>query len=102
MRRTWAIRALVLLAVIGLTGTAGAQSGAPTTTAPATAKPSDDGWVRNALKPLVDNNTLTQEQLDAVVKALQDARPTPNAIPPGAGPLGKGGPPRGAFKPGPG
>jgi hypothetical protein len=60
---------------IGITGTADAQSGAPTTTAPAAAKPAD-GWIRDALKPLLDNNTLNQSQIDAVVKALQDARPT--------------------------
>jgi hypothetical protein len=61
---------------IGVTGTAGAQSGSPTTTAPSTTKPSSDARLREALKPLLDNNTLTQAQIDAVVKALQDARPT--------------------------
>ena len=60
---------------IGVTGTAGAQSGSPTTTAPGATKPNPDTYLRDALKPLLDNNTLTQAQIDAVVKALQDARP---------------------------
>ena len=80
---------------IGVTGTAGAQTGGPTTTAPAPAKPSPDKWIQDALKPLLDNNTLTQAQIDAVVNALQGARPA-----------GKGGPPGGALPggglPGPG
>ena len=60
---------------IGVTGTAGAQSDPPTTTAPAAAKPKSDAWIQDALKPLVDNGTLTQAQIDAVTKALEDARP---------------------------
>jgi len=75
---------------IGVTGTADAQSGSPTTTAPATTKPNPDGWIRNALKPLVDNNTLSQSQVDAVVGALQGARPA-----------GKTGPPAGGLRAGP-
>jgi hypothetical protein len=75
---------------IGVTGTADAQSGSPTTTAPSTAKPNPDTWLRDALKPLLDNNTLNQAQIDAVVKALADARPA-----------GKGGPHEGiGGKPG--
>ena|SRR5688572_10158924 len=58
---------------IGVTGTAGAQSDPPTTTAPV--KPNSDARIRETLKPLLDNGTLTQAQIDAVVKALQDARP---------------------------
>jgi len=69
---------------IGVTGTAGAQSGSPTTTAPAPAKPKADAWIQDALKPLLDNGTLTQAQIDAVTKALQDARPA------GKGPLDGG------------
>ncbi|HKY14446.1 MAG TPA: hypothetical protein VJM33_05940, partial [Microthrixaceae bacterium] len=55
-----------------------------TTTAPeADDDPADDEvrkagkgqWVADALAPLVENGTLTQEQADAVIKALQDARP---------------------------
>jgi hypothetical protein len=69
---------------IGITGTAGAQSGSPTTTAPATAKPKSDAWIQNALKPLLDNGTLNQSQIDAVTKALQDARPA------GKGPMDGG------------
>jgi hypothetical protein len=60
---------------IGVTGTAGAQSGSPTTTAPSTAKPNSDAWIRETLKPLLDNGTLTQAQIDAVAKALEDAHP---------------------------
>ena len=69
---------------IGVTGTAGAQSGSPTTTAPSTAKPKSDAWIQDALKPLLDNGTLTQTQIDAVTKALQDARPA------GKGPIDGG------------
>src|SRR5882724_9548876 len=75
---------------IGVTGTAGAQSGSPTTTAPSTApaaKPIPDTYLRDALKPLLDNNTLTQAQIDAVVKALEDARPADKGGLPG-GPHG--------------
>jgi hypothetical protein len=83
---------------IGVTGTAGAQSDPPTTTAPSTTaprtpKPNSDARTRETLKPLLDNGTLTQAQIDAVVKALQDARPD------GKGPKGgelRGGPGRGA------
>ena len=59
---------------IGVTGTAGAQSDPPTTTAPPTTKPSSEAKLRETLKPLLDNGTLSQAQIDAVVKALQDAR----------------------------
>jgi hypothetical protein len=69
---------------IGMTGTAGAQSGSPTTTAPSTAKPKSDAWIQDALKPLLDSGTLTQAQIDAVTKALQDARPA------GRGPIDGG------------
>ena len=75
---------------IGVTGTAGAQSGSPTTTAPTTAKPKSDAWIQDALKPLLDNGTLTQPQIDAVTKALQDARPAGKG--PIDGGLRKGGP----------
>ena len=60
---------------IGVTGTADAQSGSPTTTAPATTAKPKDAWINEALKPLLDNGTLNQAQIDAVTKALQDARP---------------------------
>jgi len=72
---------------IGVTGTAGAQSGSPTTTVPVKTKASSDARIRETLKPLLDNGTLTQAQVDAVAKALQDARP--------AGKGGKAGVPRG-------
>jgi hypothetical protein len=75
---------------IGVTGTAGAQSDPPTTTAPSTTtKPSKVSRIREALQPLLDNNTLTQAQIDAVVQALQDAQPT-NKVRPGARLGGKG------------
>jgi hypothetical protein len=80
---------------IGVTDTAGAQSGSPTTTAPATAKPKSDAWIQDALKPLLDNGTLDQSQIDAVTKALQDARPAGKG--PGAG-LRRGGPGGGGPK----
>jgi hypothetical protein len=32
-------------------------------------------WVEDALAPLVEDRTLTQDQADAVVQALRDARP---------------------------
>ena len=76
---------------IGVTGTAGAQSGSPTTTAPSTStKPGNDTWMRDALKPLLDNNTLSQAQIDAVVKALQDARPAGKGDHRGGKGIGKG------------
>ena len=76
---------------IGITGTAGAQSGSPTTTAPSTsAKPGSDTWMRDALKPLLDDNTLSQAQIDAVVKALQDARPAGKGDHRGGKGIGKG------------
>ena len=79
---------------IGVTGTAGAQSGSPTTTAPSSAKPKSDAWIQDALKPLLDNGTLTQPQIDAVTKALQDARPA------GKGPIDGGLHKRGPGGPG--
>jgi hypothetical protein len=74
---------------IGITGTADAQSGS-TTTAPSTSAKPADGWIRDALKPLLDNNTLSQEQIDAVVKALEDGRPAGKG-----GPGGRHGGPKG-------
>ncbi len=63
---------------LGLPGVSSAQTG--TTTPPATTAPSDaqaahEAKLRETLKPLVDNGTLTQSQLDAVVGALQSAGP---------------------------
>jgi hypothetical protein len=48
-------------------------------------------WLTEALQPLVDDGTITQAQLDAVIAALQDARPDHG---PGMG--GRGGPGFGA------
>jgi polyhydroxyalkanoate synthesis regulator phasin len=47
-----------------------------------------DGWVDSALDGLVDDGTLTQAQADAVVDALQEARPEHH---PGFGPWVRGG-----------
>ncbi|HTN80548.1 MAG TPA: hypothetical protein VMK16_12795 [Acidimicrobiales bacterium] len=53
-----------------------------TTTAPAQTKPDRGEWMQDALKPLVDNGTITQSQADAVISALEAAKP----------PMGRGGP----------
>jgi hypothetical protein len=82
------------------TGTtlAGAQtsdtSGAPAAPAPSTtpatpATPAKGEWAKAALAPLVANGTITQAQADAVIAALDAARPA-------KGPGGKGG--RHGFK----
>jgi hypothetical protein len=70
---------------------AGAQS-APTTPAPnpSPAPPEKPRWAEDAIKKLVDDGTITQAQADAVLKALQDARPE-------RGPGGRGGPGKGHF-----
>ena len=75
------VGASVLMGAAGFTlvqaGTAGAQTGTPpTATAPSKPKPDPDTRHREALKPLLENKTLTQDQLDAVIKALHNARPT--------------------------
>lgn len=63
--------------------TAGAQEGTTTTVVPsksATARPVKahrDEKLRETLRPLVDDGTLTQKQLDAVVTKLEAARPMP-------------------------
>ena len=63
---------------LGLPGVSGAQTSTtptPTTpTAPA-ARPDREAKMRETLKPLVDNATITQAQLDAVVGALKAASP---------------------------
>lgn len=68
---------------LGVPGLAGAQS-SPTTTAPATTSPSDTTTsppversqrMSEALAPLVANGTITQAQADAVIAALEAARP---------------------------
>lgn len=58
----------------------------PATPAPAagSAKPAKGDWAKSALDPLVANGTLTQAQADAVIAALESARPA-------KGPGGKGG-----------
>ena len=60
-------------------GVSGAQtdSTTPSTTAPSTtdARPDREAKLRESLQPLLDNGTLNQSQLDAVVGALKDAAP---------------------------
>jgi hypothetical protein len=84
---------------LGLPGFAGAQE-SPSTTAPAdpnapaaTAKLSRGAWMRDALASLVAKGTITQEQADAVIAALEEARPAKG--PGHRGPRGKGA--RGIF-----
>ena len=81
---------------LGVPGLAGAQSDATTTTTPATTAPdttapdttapdtgSDEtpapkdrsAWMTEALAPLVSAGTITQAQADAVIEALQAAKP---------------------------
>lgn len=56
---------------------------APDSTVPTgTEPPAPASWLRDALQPLVDDGTLTSAQLEAVVGALDEARP--------AGPFGRG------------
>lgn len=60
-------------------GVASAQTDQTTTTAPATtgtaARPSPADHFREALAPLVTDGTITQAQADAVIAALEQARP---------------------------
>jgi hypothetical protein len=87
---------------LGLPGFAGAQTSdsSPSTTTPADpkapaapAKPDRGAWMRDALAPLVANNTISQAQADAVIAALEAARPAKDRH--GHGPKGfRGGPGR--------
>jgi hypothetical protein len=84
---------------LGLPGFAGAQAtdpGSSSSTAPAdpatpakpAPKPERGAWARDALAPLVEKGTITQAQADAVIAALEAARPAKG---PGRhGPDGKG------------
>ena len=60
-------------------GVSGAQSDSttPSTTTPSTtdAKPDREAKLRESLQSLLDNGTLNQAQVDAVVTALKDAGP---------------------------
>lgn len=66
---------------LGLPGFAGAQTGDPSisSTAPADpaapAKRDRAAWMRDALAPLVEKDTITQAQADAVIAALDAAKP---------------------------
>jgi hypothetical protein len=62
---------------LGSPGVSGAQtdSTTPSTTAPADVTADRETRLRETLKPLLDDGTITQAQLDAVVAALKDAKP---------------------------
>lgn len=61
----------------GTPGVSGAQTDSPSTTTPSTtdAKPDREAKLRESLQSLLDNGTLNQAQVDAVVTALKDAGP---------------------------
>lgn len=75
-RRKMAAAALTASLIGG--GAAAALTGLPAAIAQtATEAPAGErgGWVTDALAPLVENNTITQAQADAVRQALLDAKP---------------------------
>lgn len=77
----------------GVTGTVtdpAASTDSSTTTAAAAPAMAKGDWAKSALDPLVANGTITQAQEDAVISALDAARPA-------RGPGGKGGPGRHGF-----
>jgi hypothetical protein len=86
-------------------GSATTDDNTSTTTDDSTGSTTDDGaaderpargeWLQDALQPLVDDGTITQAQADAVIAALQDARPAGGF---GHGPGGR----HGGFGHGPG
>lgn len=84
-------------AALGIPGLAGAQTDeSTTTTEPTPARPADKGqWLNDALAPLVEQGTISQAQADAVIDALQAARPM-------RGPHGHGGPGMPGMRGGPG
>jgi hypothetical protein len=63
---------LVAVLSLGLPRRTGTQA---VTSAPSQPVTAFDRSVRDALRPLVDNGTLNQSQVDAVVQALRNARP---------------------------
>lgn len=72
-------------------GVSGAQTDSTTpsaTTPSTTAKPDREARLRETLQSLLDNGTLTQAQVDAVVTALKDAEPLGGQR--GGGPRGGG------------
>lgn len=80
-------------AVLGAPVITGAQSTTTpeSTESPATEAPAEEGarapgeHLRDALQPLVDDGTLTVEQMEAVITALQDAHPSGGHGPGGPG-----------------
>jgi hypothetical protein len=88
MKTQHRLAALGLVAgLLGGAQTAPADPGAP-------AKPDRAAWMRGALAPLVEKGTISQAQADAVISALEAARPAKG--PRDHGPGGKG------FRRGPG
>jgi hypothetical protein len=72
--------------------TSASDSGAPDTNDDETRGPGT--WLQDALAPLVEDGTLTQAQADAVIAAIEEARPERGK---GPGPGGHGGFGRGRF-----
>jgi hypothetical protein len=60
---------------LGVPGLASAQSEEAPATPEEEPKPERGQWMTDALAPLVSNGTITQAQADAVIDALQTARP---------------------------
>lgn len=100
--RTLALALSAGLAVGGIAGVAlgipaisGAQGNSTTTQAPGAssgqAQKDHDKWMHDALQPLVDNGTITQDQMDAVVGALDAAKPQRGHGPGGPGHGGRRG-----------
>ncbi|HLF41689.1 MAG TPA: hypothetical protein VI854_09490, partial [Acidimicrobiia bacterium] len=59
----------------GVPGLAGAQTDESTTTTETPATAARGQWMRDALAPLVEQGTISQSQADAVISALEEARP---------------------------
>jgi hypothetical protein len=59
----------------GTPGVSGAQTDSTTPSTTTDTKPDREERLRESLQPLLDNGTLNQAQVDAVVAALKDAAP---------------------------
>jgi hypothetical protein len=89
----------VALGVPGLSGAQDTTTTTPSTTSSGEQAPPErpvlKAWMREALAPLVADGTITQEQADAVIAALDAARPAHRGGPGGHfGPGGRHGAPR--------
>ena len=73
MRKT--IVAATVAMALGIGGIVGAALGAPALAGAAGTAGGAVSWVQEALSGLVDDDTITQEQADAVAAALEQARP---------------------------